>query len=79
MPKVKTSLRLRGYINEFGEDVFSTDKKMLFCKVCSVKVASKKKFMISQHLLRHKHVKGLELKKTKNINDKTGVFYQYVN
>jgi hypothetical protein len=74
MPKVKpsSSLRLREYINEFGDDVFSTDGKILFCKICSVKVASEKKITITQHLSRDKHVKGLEMNKAKN---KTQAFF----
>lgn len=77
MPKVKpsSSLRLRAYINEFGEDVFSTDGKILFCKICSVKVASEKKFTITQHLSRDKHVKGLEMNKAKNSKYTTQAFF----
>jgi len=77
MPKVKisSSLHLRAFINEFGEDVFSTDGTILFCKICSVKFASEKKFTITQHLSRDKHCKGLEMKKAKNTNDKTQAFF----
>lgn len=62
MPKVKMPYldRLRGYVREYGSDVFSTDGQILFCKICEVKVAADKKFTITQHVSRDKHRKGLQ-------------------
>jgi len=40
MPKVKfsDSVRLCGFVKEFGEKYFTTDRIVLFCKLCEVKV-----------------------------------------
>ena len=46
MSKIKSSNRSRllAFINEFGNDIFSTDGTVLFCKICEVKVAADRKF-----------------------------------
>lgn len=38
MPKVKMSLfsQLNNYVSEFGPEVFSTDGKLLYCKICDI-------------------------------------------
>jgi hypothetical protein len=56
MPKVKCSdsVRLRGFVEEFGEKYFITDGKMLFCKLCEVKVTAEKRFTV-QHCNTAKH------------------------
>lgn len=61
MPKVKQSSlnRLQTYVNEFGSNIFSIDSRVLFCKVCEIKVNSEKKFNVSQHLKSGKHIKSL--------------------
>jgi hypothetical protein len=45
MPKVKFSERanLRGFVKYFGEEYFSSDGKILFCKLCGVKVTAGKR------------------------------------
>ncbi|KAE9529999.1 hypothetical protein AGLY_011461 [Aphis glycines] len=67
MPKVKTSdvCRLRSYVQQYGESIFSTDESVLFCKVCEVKVAVEKKFTVTQHVSREKHLCALEIKKNR--------------
>jgi len=67
MPKIKTSVsaRLRAFVSEFGDNIFSSDGTVLYCKVCEVKVASEKKFTIEQHISRIKHKNGIELKHLK--------------
>lgn len=64
MPKQKTSLasRLRAYVSEFGEDIFTTDGTILYCKICDVKVSAEKKFTVNQHIARDKHINGIEKK-----------------
>ena len=59
--KVSTASFLRQYVTQFGENVFSTDGTILFCKVCEVKKhlralgnANKKK--VSQLLLKETEV-----------------------
>lgn len=54
--------RLRGYVREYGSDVFSTDGQILFCKICEVKVAANKKFTITQHVSRDNHKQELQRK-----------------
>jgi len=48
MPKEKPSsaFKLKQLVTDFGENIFSTDSKILFCKVCEIKVASEKRFSI---------------------------------
>lgn len=62
MPKIKPSkaAHLRKIISEFGEDIFSTDGQILFCKICEVKVAGDKRFTVQQHVGRDKHVRGIQ-------------------
>jgi len=57
MPKVKQNhdSKLKKYVSEFGENIFSTDGLILYCKICDVKVSSEKKFHIQQHIGRDKH------------------------
>jgi hypothetical protein len=40
MGKVKqsTSVRLRNYVSEFGSEILSTDRFVLFCKVCELMI-----------------------------------------
>jgi len=47
------------YVNEFGSNIFSTDSWILFCIICEIKVNPDKKFNVSQHVKRDKHIKGL--------------------
>ena len=51
MPKVKCSdsVRLRGFVKEFGEKYFTTDGIILFCKLCEVKITAPKRFTVQQH------------------------------
>uniref|UniRef100_A0A2S2PVS2 CGG triplet repeat-binding protein 1 n=1 Tax=Sipha flava TaxID=143950 RepID=A0A2S2PVS2_9HEMI len=76
MPKIKPSnrCRLRAYVQEFGENIFSTYGNILFCKVCEVKVVAEKKFTITQHMSRDKHLRALVRKKEKEDNEKTQMF-----
>jgi len=59
MPKVNG---IKKYITEFGEEVFSTDGDILFCKIYSVKVNSVKRFTVTQHLKTSKHERLLNCK-----------------
>jgi len=55
MPKYSSNLS--SYVKEFGEHVFRSDGKILFCKLCEVKVSASKQFLVTQHLktAKHKH------------------------
>ncbi|KAL4121178.1 hypothetical protein QTP88_013741 [Uroleucon formosanum] len=63
MPKIiNYSARLRNFVKEFGEDIFSCDNAVLFCKVCGVKVSAEKKYNIQQHITRGKHIQQLNIR-----------------
>jgi hypothetical protein len=57
MPKVKcsNSVKLRGFIKEFGDKYLSTDGEILFCKMCEVKLTADKRFTVQQHCNTAKH------------------------
>lgn len=41
--KVKCStVKLKGFVQDFGEHYLSTDIEILFCKLCEVKVAAER-------------------------------------
>lgn len=52
MPRNAQSLKskLEKFINEFGSHHFSTDGKILFCKVCSSSINVERKYQIKQHI-----------------------------
>jgi len=56
---------LQAYVSEFGEKIFSTNGSILYCKICNVKVAAEKKFTVTQHVARDKHLHGLKKKNKK--------------
>jgi len=64
MPEVKCSsnAKLRRFIKEFGDKYFSTDREILFCKMCEVKVTADKRFMVQQHcnIVKHKSCVNIE-------------------
>ena len=75
--KVSTASRLRQYVTQFGENVFSTDGTILFCKVCEVKkrlraLGNVNKRNVSQLLLKETeiclfsnfHIFLIEIRKT---------------
>ena len=66
--KVSTASRLRQYVTQFGENVFSTDVTILFCKVCEVKVTAVKRFTVQQHIGREKHLRALENVKKRKVS-----------
>jgi len=72
MPKEKKSdaSRLQYFVSEFGADFFSTDNKVLVCKVCETKISSEKRFSISQHITLDKHVRGVQRFQRKEENKK---------
>jgi hypothetical protein len=57
MPKAKSSdcSRLIDFVQEFGEKYFSTDGKILLCKVCEISVMAAKRFCVCQHCETAKH------------------------
>ncbi|KAF0719538.1 CGG triplet repeat-binding protein 1-like, partial [Aphis craccivora] len=69
MPKDKQPLsrRLKTLSSEFGEDVFSIDNVVLFCKLCEVQVDPERRSSIIQHIKTEKHRRAVE----RQINQKT--------
>jgi hypothetical protein len=47
--KCSDSVKLRGFVKEFGEKYFTTDGIILFCKLCKVKVTAEKCFTAEKH------------------------------
>ena len=72
MPKVKSlvSEKLRCYVREFGENTFSSDGVILFCKLCEVKVAAEKRFTVQQHCNTAKHNNCLNRQSTSDIRQR---------
>jgi len=62
MPKVRTSntSRINSYISEFGENIFSSDGNILFCKICEAKFTCEERFTVIQHLKTLKHSRGIQ-------------------
>ena len=57
MPKVKCSdsARFRGFVKDFGEKYVSTDERILFCRLCEVKITDHKRFTVQKHCNTAKH------------------------
>lgn len=68
MPKCKTpkSVVLRGYVEEFGENVFASDGIILNCLVCEKTVSSDTRFQVVQHLSTQLHGKKVEKRSKTN-------------
>ncbi|KAL4113004.1 hypothetical protein QTP88_016713 [Uroleucon formosanum] len=65
MPKAKSSVssRLHSYVNKYGNNNFSSDGEVLFCKVRNIKVSALKRFTLEQHISREKHTRGVKRQK----------------
>jgi hypothetical protein len=48
-------VRLHGFVQEFGEKYFTTDRKILLWKLREVKVTAEKHFTVQQHCNTAKH------------------------
>lgn len=55
MPKITNDTRMKQYITEFGDDVFSSDGSILFCKFCETKISTDRRYLVTQHLKTEKH------------------------
>ena len=62
MPKEKKTQvsRLKSFILEFGDNVFSADGRVLFCKICEIKVEYERRSSVIQHIQTVKHVKMIK-------------------
>jgi len=71
MPKEKQSLPfcLKCYVSEFNDfcgPVFTTDGKILYCKLCDSKDCSDRKFNVQQHIDTAKHKTAIKRKQNQN-------------
>lgn len=57
--------RLRYFLSKFGNNAFSIDESILFCKLCKCKVNSDKKLNASQNIKIDKYIKAIKLKQNK--------------
>lgn len=73
MPKEKKSQisRLKSFILEFGDNVFSTDGRVLFLKICEIKVEYERRSSLIQHIQTVKHVKMIKRKEMFNTRTQT--------
>lgn len=65
MPKIKPSMTsvLSKYVSEFGENVFSNDGSILFCKLCEIRVSANRRYIVTQHLKTEKHIRAINRNK----------------
>lgn len=55
-PKKSNREKMQSYIHEFGGyKTFSTEGKMLFCKLCETAVSCERKSLVRQHVQTEKH------------------------
>jgi hypothetical protein len=62
MPKITKNSRIKQYISEFGENVFLSDGKILFCKFCETKINTDTRYLVTQHLKTEKHKSAVKRK-----------------
>ena len=48
-------------VKEFGADILMTDNKILYCRLCNVKVTHVRRGNVSQHFATKMHKKAIEL------------------
>jgi hypothetical protein len=65
MPKIKSSysIRLKNFVNEFGNEIFSMDNLVLYCKMCASKVGSDCRNIVKQNLKTSKHIRTSDRQK----------------
>lgn len=66
MPKITNNTRIKQYVSEFGENVFSSDGIILFCKFCETKINTDRRYLVTQHLKTEKH-KSAEKRKSQQL------------
>jgi hypothetical protein len=67
MPPEKESkpARLKRFVELFGQHVYSTDQKILYCKLCECAVSADQKSQVESHIKTKTHENAV-----KNLNDK---------
>jgi hypothetical protein len=52
------------YVLEFGENVFSCDESVLFCKLCETKVNAERRYTVTHHIETAKHQRAVNRQST---------------
>jgi len=52
MPKIKSTITnvIKKCVSEFGENVFSCDESVIFCKLCETKVSAERRYNVTKHI-----------------------------
>ena len=66
MPPEIKSQKLKRYVKEFGNNIFSTNGIIIRCDVCDAKVNADKRFQLTQHVQTDKHQFNLKKKNDSN-------------
>lgn len=66
MPKIRptNSTVFKKYVLEFGENVFSCDESVLFCKLCETKVNAERRYRVTHHIETAKHRRAVNRQNT---------------
>lgn len=75
----KCSSSISSFVKEFEEHVFSSVGKILFCKLCEVKVSVSKRFLVTQHLKTAKHEHAVNHRKRRELSIIQLLFTQNAN
>jgi hypothetical protein len=61
MPKIKATIStvLKKYVLEFGDNVFSCDEYVFFCKLCGTNVNAERRYTVTHHIEIAKLRRGL--------------------
>jgi len=70
---------LSNFVKEFGEHIFSSDGKVLFCKFCGVEVSGRKRFIVTQHLKTAKHEHTVNRRKIHELSTIQSLLTQNTN
>jgi hypothetical protein len=62
---------------EFGYNVFSADGRVLFCKLCEIKIEYERRSSLIQHIQKVKHVKMI--KRREMFNTRTQQMITHTN
>ncbi|KAF0738977.1 protein ALP1-like, partial [Aphis craccivora] len=67
------------FVKEFGEHIFTSDGKVLFCKLCEVKVSATKRFLVTQHIKTAKHEHVFNQRKRREQSTSQSLFTENTN
>jgi len=59
MAKIKHTNVINKYFSEFGENVFSCDESVLFCKSGETEVNAERRYTVTNHIETEKHKRAV--------------------